>query len=1395
MTKKLLSLIVAVLMVLTVLPTGAFAQTKAPSAADDAAEPELIRGYYFESQDEFNQFTLIDNDGDGTNWNYYNWGTSSAYEGAGVARDVFKADPDNWLVAPAFTVPAEAASVSFYTKMASSTWPEKLQAYVGTSPEVESMTALDEEAFTCTLLWEKHEYDLSDYAGQTIYFAIRHYQSPDKYYVYVDSLEFFGIEGDEPVVTDEPDETVITLIDVDGFVEPVDGAPAESLSALSVPEGAHYMIDQISVVDETGAMLYEGDTLEAGKYYMVGAMVETDIGYTFDQDAEITANGGDMEINTDESYIESQYVAYVVVGYMECIGEPDITEEPAQVIDLIEIENYESPVAGENAEDHVNVTVPDDAHYSIDFEWTYWYDITEDDAFEEGAFVLNQPYALTVRVIADEGYVFDEYAEVTVNGDTALVDDVYTDLYDETTFDVWTVEEIAAAPEVEPTAEPSEAPADDPVYGWYFESDDEIADFIFVDADNDGKGWSRLTSQDYAYEGTGCMVSRWNSTTNVDNWMIIPNVEIPAENASVTFYGRKVSNWTEYVGVYVGTTAVPAEMNAVGEKVLLGTAYDQYSFDLSEYAGQTVCLGIRHFDSTDQYNAYVDQLEIWGENGTEPTDEPVDNTVYDVNVQGHVTPVGGKTPADYMDAHAPEGEHYTVTGIRWYSEYDLRFMEDDEEFVAGREYSVSYLVETEEGWYFADDYDLYFYINDDYALVDYENSWREDGTICHIWALPVTAEEGEPYEMSDLDRALNVEGGNIHFVSEGDYPWITAEEGDRFYAMSGNAGISSSTSTVSAVITAEEGDILQFDFKAWGEGSGNFWDHCDFYIDGERVLYYGAYDNEWETFTCELEAGEHELVWSYTKDSSVNPNGDYFAVDNVCVGEPTIPETVEVEDIEVFEGRYANVVYTVLPEDAFDKSVTFAIEDESIATVNALGVVHGVAIGTTTITVTSVADPTVFGTATVNVVEAPPAVDLFGFVGYDVDGNLDYNWITFTDVDPGTVTPLGGMDNTYGGAFYNGYVYGYIQATGAFYMRNIETGEVVIDDNVILEDTLLDMAYDYSTHTMYALVQREVDNYYPCFIVTVDIETGETTDVAQIEGTSGTLLTLAIDGEGNAYGTCTGTNAGFYSIDLATGACTLIGSTGVPMDYIQSMHWDMNTNRLFWAEIYSTSVSGLYEVDPETGAATLLGTIGTSGMEICGLFTIYYENGPQPEIIDTIEINDFEIPEYGANPDFDFTVPEDAHYFITDVAWTMYYGDEVELMDPEDVFDDPAASYYALIVLDCEEGYEFAEECVVTINGEEALVEYGFVMDGEYCVATIDFTVEEPILWGDANGDGIVDTTDVLLIMRYTLGLEEISEEQLPVCDVNGDGVIDFTDALLVLRKVMSIIELFPVEE
>ena len=140
------------------------------------------------------------------------------------------------------------------------------------------------------------------------------------------------------------------------------------------------------------------------------------------------------------------------------------------------------------------------------------------------------------------------------------------------------------------------------------------------------------------------------------------------------------------------------------------------------------------------------------------------------------------------------------------------------------------------------------------------------------------------YEFFTFDEALNVAGGNIHFESTGGYPWETVQEGGRVYAKSGNAGEASTTSTLTATVTATAGDILEFDFKAWGEGTSTYWDRCSFYINGVEQIAYGAYQNaDWETYSVYLPAGECTLEWKYSKDDSVNPTGDYFAVDNVAI--------------------------------------------------------------------------------------------------------------------------------------------------------------------------------------------------------------------------------------------------------------------------------------------------------------------------------------------------------------------------------------------------------------------------------------------------------------------------------------------------------------------------------
>ena len=134
-----------------------------------------------------------------------------------------------------------------------------------------------------------------------------------------------------------------------------------------------------------------------------------------------------------------------------------------------------------------------------------------------------------------------------------------------------------------------------------------------------------------------------------------------------------------------------------------------------------------------------------------------------------------------------------------------------------------------------------------------------------------------------LSSALNIEGGTINFVSNGDYPWMVVTEGDRTFAQSGNAGVASSSSIMTATVTLNSSMTLFFDFKAWGEGLGSGNDKCMFLVDGMSRFTYGARQNDWETYSMSLTSGTHTLTWQYTKDGIFDPTGDYFAVDNVCL--------------------------------------------------------------------------------------------------------------------------------------------------------------------------------------------------------------------------------------------------------------------------------------------------------------------------------------------------------------------------------------------------------------------------------------------------------------------------------------------------------------------------------
>ena len=834
-----------------------------------------------------------------------------------------------------------------------------------------------------------------------------------------------------------------------------------------------------------------------------------------------------------------------------------------------------------------------------------------------------------------------------------------------------------ATPAITPT--PTPAPTPDPgATGWGFETDPFAEGWTIRDDDGDGYNWEWMdaSGSNYnVYEGTHCMASAsfqnnpfgGGTALNPDNWLISPAF---TAGSTVTFWyaGQDPNYSAETFGVYVianGTTS-----DELGHFTASNT-YQQGSVDISAYAGQTVQVAFRHYGVTDMFRLNLDLVEVSGGGTPEP---PTENPV--TPVPPTTIPEPTLVPLDVtFSAAAPAsvaaGEEFQVAvnigGVIDYEAHVLNLRLDYDtdafEYLHDEPGAVMNQMIENSGTAILDGFSIPGSIrfgammpnagftaygtlftltfrakadavngehNFDLNVVEF-NNFPMGGTstpIEHtdvdaivevtggstVTPTPTEVPTPTPGPGSDLDEAMNVAGGTLHFNTDGDYPWIVEET----WGKSTNINVASSTSTVSTTVTAAAGDILQFDFRSFGEGFGDtVWDGLHLFIDGTEVAKWNRVET-WTTYAVELTAGEHTITWTYQKDSSVDKEGDYANVDNVYVGAPVVPTSIEVENVTVPAGRRATVAYTVLPAEAFNKNVTFSIANTAIATVNENGVVVGVAEGTTTVTVTSVADPTVSGSATVTVTEALPTVNLEGYIAFDPEGTSGI-WGGFADYDPSVIENFGAMGSTFGGAFAGGNVYGFMYDSDTndtrFYIMNADTHQVAYP-GTSAGRVVVAMAYNHAEGEMYAIAANDADGRS---LYTVNLATGTLTEVAALNAGDETIMTLAIDGSGNAYGlSYEATNAVLYSINLTNGNCTAIGGTGHGLEYVQSTVWDHNTNQLFWAQYskVATDKGQLFVIDPATGAATLCGTIGT-GAEV----TVLYTKNNMP-------VAPIEVPEY-----------------------------------------------------------------------------------------------------------------------------------------------------------------------
>ena len=168
------------------------------------------------------------------------------------------------------------------------------------------------------------------------------------------------------------------------------------------------------------------------------------------------------------------------------------------------------------------------------------------------------------------------------------------------------------------------------------------------------------------------------------------------------------------------------------------------------------------------------------------------------------------------------------------------------------------------------------------------------------------------------------------------------------------------------------------------------------------------------------------------------------------------------------------------------------------------------------------------------------------------------------------------------------------------------------------------MDLDPTATTMYAIMYDQVNTYG-----TVDLDTGVFSPLGQLSGptqvnttglsvdpTTGTwyltnqdglyagdiatgvfdfvgpmgfdlCIDIAIDSQGNAYGMDIALDE-LFSIDLATGAGTSIGPTGMPANYAQGMDFDYATDTLY-ATVYTGGGTGAFcWYDLDTGWANII---------------------------------------------------------------------------------------------------------------------------------------------------------------------------------------------------------------
>nr|NQU94249.1 hypothetical protein [Bacteroidota bacterium] len=222
------------------------------------------------------------------------------------------------------------------------------------------------------------------------------------------------------------------------------------------------------------------------------------------------------------------------------------------------------------------------------------------------------------------------------------------------------------------------------------------------------------------------------------------------------------------------------------------------------------------------------------------------------------------------------------------------------------------------------------------------------------------------------------------------------------------------------------------------------------------------------------------------------------------------------------------------------------------------------------------------------------AAFVYAYNAYDPSGTLVEGPISFDLGTPGTLTllaPTTSSDFIAGGCWANDTWYGG-QYGGGLYTIDPGSGDMTFIGN---SPDCSGLAWDGTT-----LYGASITDLYA-----IDPATGSGTMIGGMGNPSGLMIAIGCDAAGNLYGYDIGDD-NFFSINKTSGAATIVGPLGYNFNYAQDMSFDKATGVCYLSGY--TTQGELYTVDVATGAATLVGAF--QGGCVVTAFAIPSEAGP-----------------------------------------------------------------------------------------------------------------------------------------------------------------------------------------